>query len=147
MTTILLDTGFLLSIFYEPDDKHDVSLGALQALKGQRVVPAPALAELFWLLNSSRIHLDKRTKYARAVEIVAQIQSRFHIEPLTQDDMVRMIEIMRQYADSRLDYVDTAILAMSERLGCRIICTVDRRDFSIFEPRHVKSFILLPEIL
>ena len=51
---------------------------------------------------------------------------------------------MRQYADTELDFVDTAIMAVSERLNITRIATFDRRDFSIYRPTHVEHYELLP---
>src|SRR5688572_24816220 len=148
VTSILLDTGNLLALFHERDRHHEEAVSTNQALRGHRIVPQPVLTELFWMLNSDHIHLDARTKYTRSVEIIAQVQARFSIEQLTSDDRNRMVEIMRQYADSRFDYADAAIMAIAERLNINMICTVDRRHFSLFVPLHVRSFtLLLPETL
>jgi hypothetical protein len=51
---------------------------------------------------------------------------------------------MTQYADANLDFVDCCIMALSERLQVRQICTLDRRDFSIFRPTHCDYLELLP---
>lgn len=68
------------------------------------------------------------------------------IQPLIAEDMTRMTEIMRQYTDAELDYTDTAIMALSERLNIRQVCTFDHRDFRIFRPKHCPYLELLPEL-
>ena len=66
------------------------------------------------------------------------------LESLTAIDLERVIQILEQYADSQLDFVDAAIVAISERLGITRILTLDRRDFSLVRPRHCDYFELLP---
>lgn len=66
------------------------------------------------------------------------------VESLTTEDLVRVHEILEQYADSQLDFTDAAIIAIAERLTITRVYTLDRRDFSIIRPRHWDYFELLP---
>ncbi len=61
--------------------------------------------------------------------------------------MTIYIKIMEEYRDSRIDFVDSVIAAMAERLEIRTILTVDRRHFQIFRPKILDYFIILPEKL
>ncbi len=47
---------------------------------------------------------------------------------------------MEKYADSKIDFVDCAIMAMAERLNISRILTVDQRDFRLLRPLHVDAF-------
>jgi len=86
-----------------------------------------------------------RVHYRAAVKIYNYIQGAdFQIEPLTPEDRLRMGEIMVKYQDAELDFVDMAIMAISERLNITQVCTFDRRDFSIFRPQHCAYLELLP---
>jgi len=40
--------------------------------------------------------------------------------------------------------VDASIVAVGERLRINTILTTDRRHFSLFRPRHCRSFTILP---
>jgi uncharacterized protein len=51
---------------------------------------------------------------------------------------------MNLYLDSKLDFVDCCLMALSERLNITQICTFDTRDFMIFRPRHVNHLEILP---
>jgi uncharacterized protein len=135
---VLIDTNFLLAIASSRDPGHIAARQAMQQLKATRVIPAPVLPELFYLLHE-RIH------YQAAMQTFHNIRtSGFQIEPLTDADMARMEAIMRQYADNQFDYVDTAIMALAERLDVRVIYTLDRRDFTVFRPSHCDYLELLP---
>lgn len=143
MKKVLIDTGFLFALNYERDDKHIEALEAAKLIVGERIVVAPVLAELFWNLIGDKIHLNERARYRQAINILGRVQAEFPIEQLTPEDRSRMLEIMQQYADSRFDYVDVALMAVSERLNIRTICTFDKRDFPHFVPKH-GYFTILP---
>ena len=63
---------------------------------------------------------------------------------MTATDLERVNQILEQYADSQLDFVDAVIVAISERLRITRVLTLDRRDFSIMRPRHCDYFEILP---
>lgn len=60
-------------------------------------------------------------------------------------DRTRIAELLTQYADNPLGYVDASIVAVAEHLGETVIATLDRRDFSAVRPRHIDSFTLIPD--
>jgi hypothetical protein len=86
-----------------------------------------------------------RTYYDRAIEVLDKTRALFDMVPIVNDDLHRMVQIMRQYRANQFDYADVAIMAVAERLDIRRICTFDRRDFSVFRPRHCSYLELLPE--
>lgn len=59
-------------------------------------------------------------------------------------DLKRVVDILEEYADSCLDFVDASIVAISERLKCIQVLTLDQRDFSIIRPKHHTHFEILP---
>lgn len=70
--------------------------------------------------------------------------SAIRFEPITKDDLVRIYQILNQYADMKLDFVDASIVAISERLNIRRILTTDHRDFRAIRPLHCDYFEILP---
>jgi predicted nucleic acid-binding protein len=66
------------------------------------------------------------------------------LEAPLQEDYLRSAEILRQYADANLDFVDALIAAIAERLNIARLLTLDRRDFQLIPPKHCRSFELLP---
>mgnify|MGYP000184198825 CR=1 FL=1 len=135
---VLIDTSFLLAEASPRDRNHSVARRAMQTLTGLRLVPAPVLPELFYMLKS-------RVDYATAINTFRRLHTgAFRIEPLTEVDMTRMDEIMTQYADNAFDFVDVSIMALAERLNVSEIYTFDRRDFMAFRPAHRPYLRLLP---
>lgn len=66
------------------------------------------------------------------------------IEPLEMIDFGRVHEISLEYTTAEFDIVDCCIMTLAERLNIIRIATFDRRDFSIFRPRHTNYLELLP---
>lgn len=135
---VLIDTSFLVALAVRSDSNHTSALEVLPTLKGERVLPIPVMPESFYMV-SVRLH------YRAAVKLYSYMQnSDFKIEPLTLSDRLRMSEIMTQYLDAEFDFVDLALMTIAERLNITQVCTFDRRDFSIFRPKHCSHFELLP---
>ena len=65
-------------------------------------------------------------------------------EFLSRDDFPRIVELMRQYADSNIGFVDASIVAVAERLGVSRLLTLDRRHFGLIRPRHCPALEILP---
>ena len=70
--------------------------------------------------------------------------SRYELKEATAQDIERIAQILEQYADSKVDFVDASVMAIAERLNITTVLTIDRRDFSLFRPVHCPNFILLP---
>jgi predicted nucleic acid-binding protein len=59
-------------------------------------------------------------------------------------DYIRVREILTQYADSDIGFVDAAVLAIVERLNEPKLATLDHRHFRMLRPRHVPALELVP---
>jgi len=135
---VLIDTSFLLAALLTKDAHHVQARKARQTLKDKQIIPVTVLQEVFQLLVV-------RLSYRQAIQAYDTFRSSaFVIEWLTDADLARMSEIMEQYADAQLDFTDTSIMALSERLNITQVYTFDRRDFSLFRPRHTNHLQLLP---
>lgn len=136
--SVILDTSFLLALVFPRDINHRRATRARQQIRVTRVLPAPVLPELFYMV-SDRMH------YARAIQTYELVHSAgFQIETLQPADRTRRLAIMRQYRDAAFAYTDVAIMALAERLNIRQIYAFDRRDFSMFRPTHADFLDLLP---
>jgi predicted nucleic acid-binding protein len=136
--SILIDTSILVALAVPTDFHHRQAREAIRSIRTTRVIAIPVLPEVFYLLS-------ERVDYAHAVQMFEYIQQAgFQIEPLTPPDMKRMTEIMNAYRDNRFDFADVAIMALAERFNITDILTFDRRDFSVFRPKHCDYLTLLP---
>jgi len=137
---ILADTSLLLAYLAPKDAYHQKSKIFIQeTLKAKHtlLVPTSVLGELFYMVT-------RRVSYTQAGYAFQAVYNNFTLVDLTLEDMRRMHAIMTQYASAEFDYVDSSLMALSERLGLRHIATFDRRDFALFRPRHVDFLELQP---
>lgn len=80
-----------------------------------------------------------------AADFVASLAAtELTLETPRQEDYSRSAEILRQYSDAKVDFVDTMIVAMAERLNITRVLTLDRRDFQLIRPKHCSAFEILP---
>ena len=134
----IADTGFLVALLNQTDAKHQLIL-ALYAKQAKPIlVPQTVLAETAYLVG----------KASGILTVVAFLRglkaSRFRLCALTEQDTDRIAEILEEYHDSRIDFVDASVMAIAERYQTDTVFTVDQRDFRIFRPRHVAHLRLLP---
>jgi predicted nucleic acid-binding protein len=116
---ILLDTSLLYALNDADDQNHAKAVNFLGDLTSSLYLPVPVLPELCYLLHSRLGTIDA-------------------------SDLLRIAEILIEYADANLDFTDAALIALAERQGFERIATFDRRDFSLVRPRHCAAFELLP---
>jgi len=136
--TAIVDTGFAYALAQPDDDEHIIArlfyLESLEAL----ILPVPALTELSLLAHRDGGNFT-------AISMIQAIQhSRMIVTDLNSEDYDRAVEILVKYSDTRIDFVDTCVMALAERLKIARVLTFDRRDFGIYRPSHVKQFELLP---
>ncbi len=63
---------------------------------------------------------------------------------MTRSDLLRAAELLEQYADARIDYVDCVTVALAERLNVSRILTIDHRHFTLVRPKHTAYLEILP---
>ncbi len=137
----LADTGALYALIDASDNWHAAVLAWWQIDQTARRdirVPATVLPELSTLL-ATRIGPDAEIAFIEAVS-----RGHFVVEPLDEDDVERTAQIMAQYRDLPLGFVDASIIAIAERLDVVDLLTTDRRHFHVVRPQHVRSFTLMP---
>lgn len=66
------------------------------------------------------------------------------VEAPTQEDLIRMGELVERYADFPLGGTDASVVALAERLDAATIVTLDRRHFAAIAPCNREAFELLP---
>jgi len=120
------------------DADHERCAPLLQPHPERRVVPAPVLTELDYML-ARELGVEAFPKVLDAIKA-----GELAVEDLTASDYDRVAELMRTYADLEVGFVDCAVLAVTERLGEPKLATLDHRHFGTMRPRHVEALDLLP---
>ena len=71
-------------------------------------------------------------------QFVRQLQgSSLQLVSLTAADFARIDELLTQYANLELDFVDASVVTIAERLRIQ-------RDFRAIRPKHCAYFDILP---
>lgn len=135
---LIFDTGPLVAAIDADGQHHERSAALFASRTERRVVPAPILVELDYLLARA-LGADQFPALLDAV-----VRGELDVEHLTSADHARAAELMRTYKDLRLGFVDCAVLAIVERLGENKLATLDHRHFGTMRPSHVGALELLP---
>jgi hypothetical protein len=135
---VLLDSGFLFASLNALESEHQATIRVLENIREPIVLPIPAITEVAYLLAR-----DINTE-AAADFIASLATTELTLEIPREESYSRSAFILRQYSDARLDFVDTLIVAIAERLNITRVLTLDRRDFQLIRPKHCSGFELLP---
>ena len=136
--SVLVDTSFLVALANRKDKFHQACYAVAQTTRERLVVPLTVLPEAAYLIDRYLGH-PAMCEFARQMSHPA-----WTIEAPEQADLVRSAELLEQYGDLRLDFVDATIVTLAERLHIRLILTLDQRHFRVVRPRHCAAFELLP---
>jgi predicted nucleic acid-binding protein len=135
---VLIDSSFFYE-FNNPQTLRKPEMARFAQTENRVwLVPDVVLTEVTYLLR-------KRIGQHYVIHMLTHIDSLgFQFEAVLIADLKRAGQIMAQYRDADLDFVDCCLMAMSERLTITTIYTYDRRDFGIFRPTHCDYLELLP---
>lgn len=136
--TAILDTSFLFALADRSDRNHDRVLDIAKTIDEPLLLPTVVLPEICYLISSRLGHSAMRQFLTNLAISATQL------EPMAATDLARINQILEQYADSQLDFVDAVIVAIPERVGITHVLTLDRRDFSLVRPKHCDYFEILP---
>ena len=138
MKKTLVDSSFLYATVDRSDKKHLQVVGLLANLTDDLHLPTTVLEEVVYLIQSRLGHVQVRY-------FVDQLQnSPIEIEVVRKSDLTRIFELLDQYADLELDFVDASLITVAERLDIRRILTIDQRNFQLIQPNHCDCFEILP---
>jgi predicted nucleic acid-binding protein len=133
---ILVDAGPLVALVDADDQYHTACVGTLREIREPLGTVWPALTEALYLLGDQ----------LKAQEAVWEMMQRgaIHLLALDAGDIPRIRELMRKYADQRMDLADAALVRVAERDAIRKIFTVDKRDVSVYRLNGRTRPTLLP---
>jgi predicted nucleic acid-binding protein len=133
---ILIDAGPLVALVDADDQHHAKCVAALKELREPLATIWPPLVEAMYLLS------DLPTAHSALCEMLER--GAVLLLPLDSNDIPRIRELMRKYANRPMDLADASLLRVAEREGLRKVFTVDRRDFSVYRIHNRIRPILIP---
>ena len=134
--TVVADTGAIYALIDASDAWHVRVSEWWKDNRSPVVLPAAILPEVSYLLQT-RIDPSAEEAFIRSVA-----EDEFSVDSV--GDHVRIADLMREYADLPLSFVDASVVAMTESYETRKVLTTDRRHFGVVRPRHTRSLELLP---
>lgn len=136
--TILADSSFIYALYNAKDSHHQQAMNFAARYTGGTIIPDVVLPEVNFLFERDLGYAGVQTFLGNFKRVNARL------EPVEKADLERIHQISLEYSSAKFDFVDCCIMAQSERLKITQVATFDRRDFSIFRPRHCDYLTLLP---
>jgi len=118
------------------DQHHEACVAALKEIREPMGTVWPVLSEVMYLLAA----------LPNAQSSVWDILARRTVQLLSlgPDDVPRIRELMRQYANRPMDLADAALIRVAEREAIRKFFTVDRKDFAVYRLHGRIKPIIVP---
>ena len=133
---ILVDAGPLKALVDADDQHHATCVATVRSLRDHLGTVWPALTEAMYLLAGQ----PPAQEALWDMLALGAIQ----LQALDQNDVPRMHELMRKYADRPMDMADAALLRVAEREGIQIIFTVDKKDFAVYRLHGQVRLTVIP---
>lgn len=122
MPGIVVDSGPLIALFDRSDQHHPRAREFLRGVRGTLHTNLAVITEVVHMLDfSPQAQMDFLAWAGRALRI----------DPLTQGDFPRILEIIAKYQDLPADFADASLVALCERLRIFDVASVDS-DFTIY---------------
>lgn len=134
---IIIDTGPLVGLFDKDDQYHNLCKKSLKLIKEPLITNWPVLTEAMYLLNFSQVAQELCLEFIKSAGIA--------VRGGNSEDLSRIRQLMKQYKDLPVDFIDASIIALAEAEDVTTIFTLDHKDFRVYSPKHIKRFRLIPE--
>lgn len=135
---VLVDTGPLVALFDPSDRARAACRATLATLERADLVTTEAVVtEASFLLDFS---VDAQVALQTLLAA-----GRPRVVAMGPDDRARIATLTRKYRDLPMDYADSTLVALAERLGTTTVFTLDRRDFAVYRAGR-KSFDMWPRL-
>ena len=108
--TCIADSGALYALYDANDAHHKEVVRFFKTERESIIIPAVALTEVDYLLREF-LGIDAELDFLKAVS-----GGLFTVESVNRGDLERCLELIRMYRDLDLGLVDTAVIAIAERL-------------------------------
>ncbi len=131
MKKILIDSGPLIALFDASDKYHDKAVNFIRSNKYPLVTTIASITETLHLLNFNR---------NAQIDFIEWIhQGAVEIQNIENDDFGRIKDLTEKYRDLPMDFADSCLVYLAEKLSLNTIATIDR-DFSIYRIKGKKKF-------
>jgi len=138
---ILTDTGFWYAFFNSKDKHHLKSVDVMQNLDEELITTWPVITETSYLLGKA-LGVPSQLRFLSALE-----SDYIEILELSTQNLIRIQQLIKKYADLPMDLADASLVILAEKLGHGRILSTDMRDFKTYRWKNHQPFqnLLLPD--
>ena len=131
MKKVLIDSGPLIALFESSDKYHSKAVAFIKSNKYPLITTIASITETLQLLDFNRNAQIDFTDWIHkgAVEI-------YNIENC---DFKRLKELTDKYRDLPMDFADSCLVYLAEKLSLNTIATIDR-DFTVYRIKGRRKF-------
>ena len=131
MKKILIDSGPLIALFDASDKYHQEAVNFIKSNKFPLVTTIASITEALHLLDFNRnAQLDFiEWMHRGAVEV----------QNIEKSDFARIKELTEKYRNLPMDFADSCLVYLAEKLNLNTIATIDR-DFTIYRIQGRRKF-------
>ena len=134
MKKILIDSGPLIALFDASDKYHHEAVNFIKTNKYPLVTTLASITEALHLLDFNRnAQLDFLGWVHRGAVEIHNIEN---------NDFKRLKELTEKYRDLPMDFADSCLVYIAEKLKLNTIATIDR-DFSIYRIQGRRKFQII----
>jgi len=134
MKKILLDSGPLIALFDASDKYHSDSVSFIKTSKFPLVTTIASVTETLHMLDFNR---NAQIDFIEWVH-----RGAVEIQNIENNDFGRLKELTEKYRDLPMDFADSCLVYLAEKLNLNTIATIDR-DFSIYRIKGRRKFKII----
>ncbi len=134
MKQILIDSGPLIALFDASDKYHHEAVNFIKTNKYPLVTSLASITETLSLLDFNR---NAQIDFLEWVH-----RGAVEIHNIERDDFERIKELTIKYRDLPMDFADSCLVYLAEKLNLHTIATIDR-DFTIYRIQGRKKFKII----
>jgi predicted nucleic acid-binding protein len=134
MNKVLIDSGPLIALF-DASDKHHHE--AVKFIKSNRALLITTLASV-----TETLHLLDFNRNAQIDFIEWIHRGAVKVHGIENSDFGRIKELTAKYRDLPMDFADSCLVYLAEKLGIDTVATIDR-DFSVYRINGRKKFKII----
>ena len=123
MKKILIDSGPLIALFDSSDKYHQEAVDFIKTNKYPLATTLASITETLHLLDFNR---NAQIDFLEWVH-----RGAVEIHNIENSDFKRLRELMEKYRDLPMDFADSCLVYLAEKLNLNTIATIDR-DFTIY---------------
>jgi predicted nucleic acid-binding protein len=134
MKKILIDSGPLIALFDASDKYHHEAVNFIKTNKYPLVTTLASITEALHLLDFNR---NAQIDFLGWVH-----RGAVEIHNIENNDFKRLKELTEKYRDLPMDFADSCLVYIAEKLKLNTIATIDR-DFSIYRIQGRRKFQII----